>query len=187
MNPSHSIKELVRLHAECKKMKQDMIGEMWAPFSDQLTHQIYLELCAKIPETKMIPLQQLFNKSVHPNANQKELMNQYIKLGVPVEKVHHFFPILQGIWAKMVPFWKPVELKFINSLLPIYKEVSDLEKNKEVMDVTFTTYQNMIEHATNLEKLEKEIARITDSTLQQNVMDLYEQTKEILTIHYQLV
>jgi len=187
MNPSHSIKELVRLHAECKKMKEAMIGEMWAPFSDQLIHQIYLELCAKIPETKMIALQQLFNKTVHPSANQKELMNQYIKLGVPVEKVHHFFPILQGIWTQMVPIWKPVEVKFMNSLIPMYKQVSELEQNKEVMDLTFTTYQNMIHRTSNLKELEKELDTITDSTLQQNVMDLYEKTKEILTIHYQLV
>ena len=37
-----------------------------------------------------------------------------------------------------------------------------------------------------LEELEKEIGTIRDPTLQQNVMDLYEQTKEILTVHYQL-
>jgi len=186
MNPSHSIQEIIRLHDEVKKTKVTMIQEIWNQFPPQTIQQIHAELSKKIPETKRIPVAQLFNKNIHPSSNQKELINQYITVGVPYEKIHLYFPIIQAVWTKITPLWKSIEQKYTSSLIQNYKHISELEQVNGEIEKVLTTYQYLLEQSENIEKLKESFTSITDEELRQNLNDLYEQTKDIIAVHYQL-
>ena len=182
MEHTNYINEILKLTQQIKELQDSRITEIWHQFNTNIINNIYLELCNKITETKMIPLDKLFNISVHPNLNKQELLNKYYNLGIKKERFRKILPIVNTIWLKIASICKPFDLKYINNLLNLQNELNRLE-SKEVLVNLIDVYENKLNNSKNIEELENMLKTENNSDL----LDLFNDTKPILKFHYELL
>ena len=182
MEHTNYINEILKVTKQIKELKDSQITEIWNQFNTNIINNIYLELCNKITETKMIPLDKLFNITVHPNLNKQELLNKYYNLGIKKERFHKILPIVNTIWLKIASICKPFDLKYINNLSILKDELNRLE-NRELFNEIITKYESKINNTKNIEELENMLKTENNSDL----LDLFNDSKQILKIHYELL
>jgi hypothetical protein len=182
MENSNYIKEILKINQQIRELKENRILEIWNHFNANIINGIYLELCAKITETKMIPIDKVFNITVHPNLNKHELLNKYYNLGIKKERFQKILPIVNTIWFKIASICKEFDLKYIHNLSTLKDELNTLENREAVIDI-METYENKINNTKSIEELEESI-KIENSS---NLLDLFNDTKQILKLHYELL
>lgn len=171
---------------QIKDLEKQKHSEIWNQFTDQLTLQIYKDLCARIPETKEISVQQLFNKTIHPNQNKEELLFKYANLRIHPNRMNKIRLQLNDFWVRLGSIWLPVEIKYEKQILELKNQLSYIDSSPDLEHI-LNTFNDIIENSKSVKEVEDTIKNFsTTQQIMDNLLELLEFTKNILEVHYEL-
>ena len=179
-------KHISAITSKISELEKQKNIEIWSLFQYPILLQIYKELCAKIPETKLIEYNNLFNKSIHPVLNKQELINKYDKIGITQNKKYKYITIINELWNKLSYLWIPIDIKYEKEISHYQKQLSQLDNNENLKNI-LSIFEDEIKNSVSIEDLENKLKKhYTSDIIQNNLMDLLEDTKNILSILFKL-
>lgn len=172
---------------QIKNLEKQKHSEIWNQFTDALTLQIYKDLCIRIPETKEIAVQLLFNKNIHPNQNKDELLHKYANLRINPNRINKIRSQLNDFWVKIASIWLPVEIKYEKQIVELRNQLSYINSSADLEDI-LSTFDRIVENSTSVQEVEATIKNIsTTQQIMDNMLELLDYTRNILTVHYELL
>jgi hypothetical protein len=169
------------------QLEQQKHNEIWNQFHDSLVLQIYKDLCSRIPETKSILVQQLFNKTIHPSQNKEELLSKYAKLKLNFNRMSKIQLTVNDFWLKISSLWAPIDIKYDKQLEELRNHLVQLDSSPELEGI-LSKFEYTIQQSSSLKELEEKINRENTSPLiKENLLEIFDCTKNILDVHYQLI
>jgi hypothetical protein len=178
-------KQIPLLWSEYEQLEKDRIVEVWEAITSKIIFNIYTELCSKIHEVKMIPIGSLFDKTIHPLNNKTLLMDKLNNIVYNKDRLIRLSFIVNDIWNKIMPLCRNIDIKYTSRISDIQSNIFSLEQNNNV-DILIDMYKKIITENDNIESIEKAINDIKDPVTKDNIMELLNNTKNIIKCDLEL-
>ena len=186
MNNINLIKEITESRIALKKLEADKLDELWKQFTPGVVLNIYKELCKGIPELKGIPKEILLDRTVHPFQNKQLILK---KLGQKVkdkERIEKITTIINDTWAKLVPLWKQIDVKYMGQTPKLESRLLELDYNNPKLDTVLQTYENIVNKSPTVYDIEKNINANDDLDTRNCLLELFRNTRDIVQIAVEL-
>ena len=181
------IRQIFVIRNQIYQLEQQKHNEIWNQFHDTLLLQIYKDLCSRIPETRTIMVQQLFNKAIHPSQNKEELLSKYAKLKLNFNRMNKIQMTVNDFWIKLSSLWTPIDMKYDKQLGELRNHLVQLDTSPELEGI-LSKFESTIQQSSSLKELEEKIKREnTTPQIKENLLEILDCTKNILDVHYQLL
>jgi hypothetical protein len=181
------IRQIFVIRNQIDQLEQKKHNETWNRFNDSLIIQIYKDLCSRIPETKSIMVQQLFNKTIHPSQNKEQLLSKYADLKLNFNRMSKIQLTVNDFWLKLASLWAPIDMKYDKQLTELRSTLLRLDSSSELEGI-LSIFESTIQKSKSIQELEEKIKREnTVPHIRENLLEIFDCTKNILDIHYQLL
>lgn len=181
------IRQIFMIRNQIYELEQQKHNEIWNQFQEPLVMQIYKDLCNRIPETKSIRIQQLFNKSIHPSLNKEELLSKYASLKINFNRLSKIRLLVNDFWLKLATIWLPIDVKYDKQISDLRNHLVQLDSSPELEGI-LSTFDATVEQSKTVGEVEDKIKKFSVTPqIRDNLLELLECTKNILQVHYQLV
>lgn len=186
MNNINLIKEITEMRAALKKLEVEKMNELWKQFPPGVVVNIYRELCKTIPELKVIPVEFLLDRTVHPFQNKQLILK---KLSVTVKDKERFEKITTALgetWTKLFPLWKQIDVKYMNQIPRLESRLLEIDYNNPELDKIIQLYDNIVNTSKTVYDVEKMISDISNKDTRDSLMELFRTTRNIIQIAVEL-
>ena len=181
------IRKIFVIRNQIYQLEQQKHNEIWNQFHDSLVMQIYKDLCSRIPETKSIMVQQLFNKTIHPSQNKEELLSKYANLKLNFNRMSKIQLTINDFWLKLASLWTAIDIKYDKQLAELRSSLVQLDCSSELENI-LSAFESTIQKSKSLQELEEKIKRENIvPQIRENLLEIFDCTKNILDVHYQLL
>ena len=181
------IRQIFVFRNQIYQLEQQKHNEIWNQFHDALIMQIYKDLCSRIPETKSIAVAQLFNKTIHPSRNKENLFSKYSNLNLNFNRMSKIQLIINDFWLKLASLWIPIDMKYDKDLLELRSQLLQLDTTPE-LDQIISKFESIIQKCKSIQEAEEHIKReSTTPHIRNSLQEIFDCTKNILNVHYQLL
>ena len=181
------IRKIFVIRNEIYQLELQKHNEIWNQFQESLVLQIYRDLCIRVPETKSIVIQQIFNKTIHPSQNKDELLSKYANLRLNFNRMNKIQLIVNDFWLKLASLWVPIDMKYDKQLDELRTQLVQLDMSEEIEEI-LSKFEYIIKECKSLQEVEENIKRVDKtSQIRYDLLELFDCTKNILDIHYQLL
>jgi hypothetical protein len=181
------IRQIFVFRNQIYQLEQQKHNEIWNQFHDSLVMQIYKDLCSRIPETKSIPAQQLFNKTIHPSQNKEELLSKYSNLNLNFNRMSKIQLAVNDFWLKLASLWTPIDMKYDKDLGELRNQLLQLDTSPE-LEQLLSKFDCIIQKCKSVQEVEQQMKReSTTPHIRDSLQELFDCTKNILDVHYQLI
>lgn len=181
------IRQIILFRNQIYQLDQQKHDEVWNQFQDSLVIQIYKDLCSRIPETKSINANQLFNKKIHPSQNKEELLSKYSNLKLNFNRMSKIQLTINDFWLKLASLWEHIDIKYDKQIAELRGQFVQLDTSPELENI-LSTFESSIQKCKSLKEVEEQIQRhSTTPYIRDNLQEIFDCTKNILDVHYQLL
>jgi hypothetical protein len=181
------IRQIILYRNQINQLEQKKQDEIWNKFHDSLVMQIYKDLCTRIPETKSISVQQLFNKKIHPSQNKEELLSKYANLKLNFNRMSKIQLTVNDFWLKLASLWEPIDTKYDKQIAELQNQFVQLDTSPELEEI-ISKFEYSIQKCKSIKELEEHIQKHTTTpSIKYNLKEIFDSTKNILDVHYQLL
>jgi hypothetical protein len=180
MTSLNYIKQINLLRSQYEELLSEYLIESWKPISQNVVMDFYKELCVKIPESKSIQLQTLINKSSHPNDNKKVILYRLSSINPNKDRISNLTIVINELWAKIETLYKPIDEKYLSKLSELSKKIYEIDHKNDKLEQIIKIYENIIYNYNDMSDIKTQVLAISDNEIRENVIELYNSTKNIL-------
>jgi hypothetical protein len=186
MTSLNYIKQIPLLRSQYEELLNEYVVKIWTVIDQNTVMGIYKELCMKIQEAKVIQIQTLFNRSIHPNDNKKIILDKLACINPNKDRIAKITIIINELFIKMAPLWKTIDDTYLPRLSIISKQIYEIDHNNTRLDQIFNIYENIINNYSDMGDIKRMIVAIDDDIIRENVTELYNSTKNLLRCNIML-
>jgi hypothetical protein len=186
MTSLNYIKQIPLLRSQYEQLLNEYLVESWKLINQNVVVEFYKELCIKIPEAKSLQIQTLINKSSHPNDNKKNILYRLSCINQNKDRIANLTIVINELWGKIETLYKSVDEKFLPKLSALSKKIYEIDHKNDKLDKIIKTYENIVQNYNDMGDIKAQVMAIGDNETRENVIELYNSTKNILRCNIML-
>ena len=187
--PYNFMKEIKSVRARIAELQDKRTEAMWAAVTPQVASGMYADLCARVPEVKLLYAgggEALFNKTLSPFEN-RQMMFQ--KLG-PFITSERTYKALQAFWNTTMAFLMRANVNVspttVGEINKLNQQVVVLDPQNALLRQLLEMHEYIIFKSLNCIEVEKLTHAIENEHVKENMYELLETTRPILRVLYAL-